>query len=576
MRHALIPLLVALTLGGCARLQPRPEAPAVPEPVVPESPPAPARPAAAAPGPGLDGELLFNLLLGEVAGQRQQLDVAVQHYLTAAAEADDPRIAERALRIALYARNEEAALEAARRWVELAPENVDARQTLGLLALRAGIQDEAFEQFEILVTRLGGERAFQSITALLARDEDRGAALALMGRLAERYPELPEAHLAYSRLALHAGDPERALTEVEQALRLRPGWVQALVQRAQVRVKQGELDAAARELARAIERDPDRIELRVTYARVLLEQRDIEGARAQFRKVIELQPDNADAHYSLGLLALDRGEPKVAERHFRRLLALGQREQEAYYYLGRIAEMRDDPKAAIEWYDRVQQGDYLFDAQVRSARLRAGMGDLSSARRMLHELRLRNPHIAVRLYLVEGDLLVAAGQYRQAFDMYSTVLAELPDNSDIRYARALVAEKLGDIALAEQDLRAITEREPENAHAWNALGYTLADRTGRLQEALRYIRKALELAPEEPAIIDSMGWVQYRLGHLQEAEAWLRKAWEKSRDPEIAAHLGEVLWQAGKRDEARRVWNEGAKQGADNPVLRETRERFLK
>ena len=224
MRHALIPLLVALTLGGCARLQPRPEAPAVPEPVVPESPPAPARPAAAAPGPGLDGELLFNLLLGEVAGQRQQLDVAVQHYLTAAAEADDPRIAERALRIALYARNEEAALEAARRWVELAPENVDARQTLGLLALRAGIQDEAFEQFEILVTRLGGERAFQSITALLARDEDRGAALALMGRLAERYPELPEAHLAYSRLALHAGDPERALTEVEQALRLRPGW----------------------------------------------------------------------------------------------------------------------------------------------------------------------------------------------------------------------------------------------------------------------------------------------------------------------------------------------------------------
>ena len=574
MRHALI-LLVALALGGCARLQPRPEAEPAPGPVAPEASSA-ALPAGSAAGSELDGELLFNLLLGEMAGQRQQLDVAVQHYLAAAAEADDARIAERALRVALYAKNEEAALAAARRWVALAPDNVDARQTLGILALRAGIQDEAFEQFEILVTRLGGARAFQSITALLARDQDRGAALALMARLAERYPDLPEAHLAYSRLALHAGDPQRALAEVEQALRLRPGWVQALVQRAQVRIKLGQPDEAARELAQAIEHTPDRVELRVTYARVLLEQRDISGARAQFRKVIELQPDNADAHYSLGLLALDQGEPRVAEGHFRRLLALGQREQEAYYYLGRIAELRNDPKAAIEWYGRVQQGDYLFDARVRSARLRAGMGDLSSARRMLHELRLRNPQLAVRLYLAEGALLVAAGEYQAAFDMYSTVLAELPNNSDIQYARALVAEKLGKIALAEQDLRAITEREPRNAHAWNALGYTLADRTGRLQEALEYIRRALELAPDEPAIIDSMGWVQYRLGNLDEAEVWLRKAWEKSKDPEIAAHLGEVLWQSGKRDEARRIWKAGETQAADNPVLRKTLERFLK
>ena len=526
---------------------------------------------------GLSGDLLFDILLGEVAGQREQLGVSVEHYLRAAEVSDDARLAERALRIALFAKQEDAALTAARRWVELAPENLEARQSLGVLALHARVADEAYEQFEYLLSVTEDEaQAFQGLTALLARSEDKELALAMMARLVQQHPQSAQAHLAYSRLALLVDKLDLALQEVERALELQPDAVEALILRAGVRVKADQPEVAEKELRSALAAQPQDIELRLALARLLLDLHDLPGATAQFEQVAKLQPDHTDALYSLGLLAMEQRQLKSAESYFRKLIDTGKREQEARFYLGRVLELRGRQDDALDQYGLVNEGEYWLEAQTRAASVRAQLGDLEGARRQLQGLRLREPSLAVRLYLVEGEILAQAGELQEAMALYDRVLAESPDNHDVLYARALVAEKLNDLPAAESDLRRIIEQDPDNFHAWNALGYTLADRTDRLQEALGYIEKALALSPEEAAIVDSLGWVHYRMGDLETAAEYLQRAYELSRgDAEVAAHYGEVLWQQGKQQEARALWEKAKRDAPDNEPLQKTMQRFL-
>ena len=573
--YRIILLSAVLAQSGCAgfRSPAQPTTPPAPAGAVPELP----APAPGTPAEGLNDNLLFDVLLGEIAGQREQLDVSVLHYLRAAEVSDDPRVAERALRIAVFAKQEGPALSAARRWVELAPDNVEARQSLAVLAMHAGIPDEAVEQFEYLLARSDDDtQLYQAVTGLLARTEDREQALSLMQQLVEAHPQSVQAHLAYSRLALHAEKPDLALQEAERALELQPQLAEALILRAGIRVKAGESERAKEELHAAIAAQPDNPELRMAQARLLLDMQDLAGAAEQFTAVTRLQPDNADAWYSLGLLALEQRQFKSAERHFRKLLDLGQRVQEARYYLGRTRELREDFDGALEWYGKVSEGDYWLEAQTRLASMRAKTGDLEGARRHLNDLRVRQPALAVRLYLVEGDILSQSGKLREAMDLYNVVLAEQPNNHDLLYARALVAERLDDLTLAEADLRRIVSEDPNNFHAWNALGYTLADRTDRLVEALEYIEKAVALAPDEPAVIDSLGWVHYRLGNLEQAAQHLRRAYDLSRgDAEVAAHYGEVLWRQGKRSEARALWEKARRNDPENLPWQKTLQKFL-
>lgn len=525
----------------------------------------------------LSGELLYDILLGEVAGQRQRLDVSVDHYQRAADLSNDPRIAERALRIALFAKDEAAALAASRRWVELEPERLEARQSLAVLALHAGISEEAFDQFEYLLSATENESdAYPAITALLARSEDREIALSLIAQLVQRHPESAQAHLAYSRLALHAENVELALQEVQHVLTLQPNLAEALVLRAGIRVKADQPDLAQQELRTALVAQPQNVDLHLAMGRLLLDLKDLPGATSEFKQVVRLQPDHTDAVYSLGLLALEQKQLKPAEKYFRRLIELGLREQESRYYLGRVEEQRGNAEAALDWYRQVTEGDYWLEAQTHAAGLRADLGDLTGARRQLQSLRMREPRLAVRLYLVEGDILTKLSELQQAMELYNRVLAEAPNNHEVLYARALLAEKMSDLSLAESDLRNIVAQDPNNYHAWNALGYTLADRTERLPEALEYIQKALALAPNEAAIIDSLGWVYFRMGNLDEAAAQLQRAYELSRgDAEVSAHLGEVLWQQGKRTEARALWDKARKANPDNQPLQKTMQRLL-
>lgn len=578
LRTAVVALASCL-VAACSQpfFKPEPqETVAVPQPLVPEPDavavvPEPGAEAAAA-DQQLSAALVYGVLLGEIAGQRGALDVSGASYLEAARQSTDPRIAERALKISIYGKQQGLALQAARRWVELAPENLDARQALAVLALRTGQQDESLEQFEYVLQHSEGEGAdpYQSVLVLLAREPDKNRALQVMEQLTALRPYDPEAHFAYARLAVHAEQWPLAEQQVEQSLVLRPDWTEALILQAQVSLKQDKGDVARQRLEAALQNKPQDAELRLAYARLLVDLEAFEEARKQYKQLLKQQPDNGQIVYSLALLALEAGQLNEARGMLEKLVALDFQTQQAYYYLGAIAEEQKKPERAMQWYRKVEEGDHWLEVQIRIARLEAQSGDVDGARERLRKLRLAHPGEAQRLFLVEGEILASIDWHEEVYALYSQYLEAQPDDPEILYARALIAEHLDRLDDAERDFRKLLAQDPDDARALNALGYTLADRTDRYDEALVYIEKAFAQTPDDPAVIDSMGWVLYRLGRLQEARDHLQRAYDMTDDAEIAAHLGEVLWMMGEQDAARALWDKERQESPGNAVLEET------
>jgi tetratricopeptide (TPR) repeat protein len=309
---------------------------------------------------------------------------------------------------------------------------------------------------------------------------------------------------------------------------------------------------------------------------MLIETNHVPKAQALFEQLEQEQPENPDVLMAQGILAMERLEYKQAKSYFQRLLKIGGDTAQARFYLGRLAELRGNPEKAINWYASITRGGLVIDAQVREAVLIAQQGEIQDARRHLQLLSKKFPDQAVRFQLAEGEILVNAGRNEEAMAHYDKVLQDRPDDINLLYARALVAENLGRLDIFERDLHLILKLDPNNAEALNALGYTLAARTGRLKEALRYISRAMELKPNNAFILDSMGWVHYRLGDYGKAEKYLLEAMQIRKDPEIAAHLGEVLWVKGDKAGAHKVWRRSLKMNQGNKVLLEIMHRFQK
>ncbi len=592
-----IPLLLAAATAACGTVTPPPAPPAVSPKAAPAgapakaAPPAPARPArpprakAARPGPpprapepeaarGLDPDLLYRLMLAEIAGQRGELEVAVANYVEAARLSRDPRVAERATRIAVYARDDAAALEVARLWAELEPGNVEARQVAAAMLVRRGDVAGALAQLEKVVELRSGERGYQLITSLLSKEKNKDTALAVMEALVARRAHDVQALYAYAQLASFMGEQWRALQAVDRVLGLRPGWTPAVILKSSILARRKDTTGSLALLESALAERPDDTELRLYYARRLVDVRRLREARKQFLRVLESSPDNTDALYAVGLLSVELDDLETAVRQFERLVKTGRRVAESSYFLGQIEETRKNYERALKWYGVVRNGQYWLDARIRTAVVYFRQGDLDKARTYLRNIKPGSAAMEVRLRLAESDLLREADRPREAFDVLTDALGDMPHNKDLLYARALVAEKLDRLDVTEADLRAILEREPDNAQALNALGYTLADRSDRLEEALGYIERAYALRPDDPAIIDSMGWVHYRLGNYEKALEYLTRAFELMNDPEIAAHLGEVLWVTGDRDGAREVWNKAVSKSPDHRVLQDVIRRF--
>ena len=527
------------------------------------------------PQQALTDDMMFDILLAEIAGQRGEMSVSVPHYLQAALLAQDPRVAERAVQIASYAKEYQAAERAARRWVELDPDSVEARKALIALALNNGDRDEVITQLDYLLAISDDPEAGYSLaTTILAHEDDKDAALGAMQKLVAHNPENPYAWMALSRIAVTAEQLDKALQAVNKALAVSPDLDSAILLKAQILVRMERKEEASRLLADAVARHPESTNLHFAYGRMLLDAEDLEGSRAQFAEVVKLEPNNPDGLYSLALLELETGQYKAGEKHLLQLIEIDDGVQNAYYYLGYARLKQNDDAAALDWYGKVESGDYWSQAQLRIAEILVRQGDVEAMQNHMRILRQKDPAQSVTYYLLEGQVLSEAQLNKEAFELYGSALQASPDNVDLLYAHSLAAERLGKLEIAERDMRHILELDPDNVRTLNALGYTLADQTNRYEEALIYINRAYAQEPNDPAIIDSLGWVQYRLGNLDEARTLLQRAWDMTQDSEIGAHLGEVMWMQGDHENARKIWEVSRQTSPENPVLLEVINRY--
>jgi tetratricopeptide (TPR) repeat protein len=520
--------------------------------------------------------VLYELLLAEIAGQRGNAGLSAQAYLELAKRTRDPRIASRATEIALYARMNNVAIEAATIWYEAQPNSQRPLQALAGLLVAGDRYSEALPYLKKLLESAssGPETGFVQLTRTLANAQDKKAALKLVQDLAADYPDLPQAHFAVAQAAGNAGNDALALEQVRMAAKLRPDWDAPAILEAQLLQKTSGNDALTL-LERFLKRFPDSREVRLSYARMLIAQKRFADARSEFQRLLANFPENADVIFAVAMLSLQLNDYATAETSLKRLLASNYRDKNSVLlYLGQVAEEQKNFSEALRRYREVGEGEQYLPAQIRYAQVLSKQGKLEAARAHLQQANASSSRERVQLVLAEAQLLRDANQPKAAFDLVEHALDRLPNDADLLYDYAMLAEKIERVDILEASLRKLIEMRPEHAHAYNALGYSLADRKLRLPEAHDLIGKALKLAPDDSFIIDSMGWVLYRMGALKDALGYLRRAFAGRPDAEIAAHLGEVLWALGERDEAERVWRDAAQKSPDNETLVNTVKRL--
>jgi len=524
----------------------------------------------------LNEPMLYEFLLGEIALQRGDLPLAAQTFLDLARRTSDPRVARRAVEVANQARLPELALDAARTWQELDPASPQALQVLAVLLVANKRAEEALPHLEKLLATEGvsPENGFMQLNRLLAASPDKAANLRVVRTLASKYPKLPQAHFAVAQAAAAAGDDAAAVAAVHRASALRPDWELAALLEAQILQRRSPA-AAAKVLGDFVAKNPNSREARLNYARLLILDKRLPEARKQFEAVLAASPGNTEVIYAVGLLAFQLKDYEVAEQNMKRLLALNYRDADGVrYVLGQIAEEQKQWPQAIKWYESIGEGEHQLAARMRAANAMAKQGKLDEARSYLKRVAADNPGEEAQIIVAEAQLLREANRNQDAFKLLADALQKDPDQPELLYDYALTAEKLDRFDVLESNLRKLIEVRPDHAHAYNALGYSFAERNTRLPEARKLIERALELAPDDYFIIDSLGWVFYREGDLKGAAEQLRRAYVGRPDAEIGAHLGEVLWVMGERDEANRIWQESLKASPDNETLQKTIKRL--
>ena len=526
----------------------------------------------------LTAPILFDFLVGETALQRGNLDIAVSRYVKLSRTTRDPRLAKRATEIALHAGNPYAAEQAATIWIELEPDSADARQTIAALLINLGKLDAAKPHLEKLLSsekdNVGG--AFMQLNQLLSRNPNKVEALQLIQQLSQPYKDFPEVHFATSQAAWFANQHQLALDEMQRALALRPDWEIAAIHNG--RILQRTSNAEASDYYRDyLKKYPAANEVRIAYARVLIGDHQNDLAKEQLQVLLDKNPDDAEIMLAIGLLATEMGDFDITEISFKKALNLEYKDPNAiHFHLAQIYEETDRPDLAMESYQMVKSGARYLPAQIRYADLLATKGYLKAAREHLQKIPAANDQQTAHLILAEAQILRRSKAHQEVYELLDNGLKKLPDYPELLYDRALTADKLGKFNILEQDLRKLIKLKPDSAHAYNALGYSFAERGIQLPEALKLIRKAVELSPEDPYIMDSLGWVYYRMGNVVEGLNYLNLAFAARPDPEIAAHLGEVLWVNGSKENAKNIWRAALEKEPDNEVLLKTVQRFIK
>lgn len=526
----------------------------------------------------LDEDTMFNLLAAEFAGNIGDVEASLKYYGEAAKTIDDSRIAARSAYIALYGEDYEATIEALNRWHVLEPDAEDIPRMYAVSYLNLGQPEKAVPYIEGIFAASHESEVDEALAVkqLLSKEASTQDAYIALEQLNNKPDQNKHLLILQSRYAAQLQNYDESLAILDQVLVLDSSMHEVLIIKSRILSAQGRHEEAALLIKQLLEEMPDNNALRLQYARMLVEQRDLKAATEQYLVLHDNLPDDGEITLSLALLYIEEKRLDDAVVALDHLIEIDQKISVANYYLGRIAQNRGDDKQAVANYLRVLSGDYVFDAQLRVGVLLAVLGKPNEGLAKLEALAEEQIswELRVRCYLAQGELLREQGRFEEGVEMYSRALQQNREDVNLLYARGLMAEKVDRLDMAEADLLKVISKEPDNASALNALGYTLADRTSRYKEALQYIKRAAELVPDDPAILDSLGWVSFRLGEMDEALKYLSKAFEMLEDAEIAAHYGEVLWQTDQKEKARKVWSKGKAHNAANPVLVETLHRL--
>ncbi|HXU93800.1 MAG TPA: tetratricopeptide repeat protein [Gallionella sp.] len=567
-------ILCSLLLAACAQAPQRPATPAVPAPVASKEPQAEAE--LKLPNVALTDELLYEYLLTEIASQRGYKTLAAEGGADLAKKTRDPRLARRAAQLAFESGDMKRAIEALRQWQEVEPDSPVAGRMLASTLLRGGRLDEAKRELAKILKadEAKAGQNFLQIFQLVASYPDKAAVLKLVRELAQPYAQVAEAHWAVAQLAQLAGDTPLALNEIREARKLRPEWDMAVSLEAQLLMKDAPQEGLEA-LRRYLSGNPQAREIRLQYARALLEQKQYRESRDEFQRLAQDNPDSPELAFAIALISLQMNDLKGAEAQLKLALEKGKKDQDSVqYYLGQLGEAKGDEDEALAHYREVKGGEYQFQAQLRVAYLLSKRGKLDEALESLHRAQAVDNQQRVQLLLIEAQLLREAQRIEDAYQVLQQGLDKLPNHPDLLYETAMLADKLGKYEIAERLLRKLIQIKPDHAHAYNALGYSLLERNVRIPEALELVEKALQLAPDDPAIMDSVGWGYYRSGRLDESVEMLRRAFAGNPDPEIAAHLGEVLWVRGDKEEARKVWQDSLNAHPGNALLQAVIKKF--
>ena len=526
----------------------------------------------------MDGDMLFNLLAAEFAGNTGDVDASLSYYREASKTIQDSRIAARTAYIALYGKHYDDTLIALDRWHELEPDAKDLPRMYAVTYIKLGQPEKAVPYIEEMLETYHESSTDEALAVkqLLAKEASTEDAYVVLQKLNEKEDKNKHLLVLQSRYAAQLKHYDEALAQLDQVLEIDPSLHEVLIIKSRILAAQGKHEEATLLIKQVVDELPDNNALRLQYARMLVEQRKMDEATEQYYILYANLPDDAEITLSLALLYIETKQLDEAVETLNHLLELDKKVPVAKYYLGRIAQNQGDEKQAISYYLGVRSGEYHYDAQLRIGVLLAMLGKQDEGLAKLEALAEEQTSWSLRVksYLAQGEILRGQGRYKEGVEMYSRALQQKRDDTTLLYARGLMAEKVDRLDMAEADLLKVISKEPDNADALNALGYTLADRTSRYKEAQEYIKRAAALVPDDPAILDSLGWVSYRLGEMDEALKWLSKAFAKLEDAEIAAHYGEVLWHTNQKDKAREVWGKGKVQNADNPVLKETLDRL--
>jgi len=523
----------------------------------------------------LSSDFIYKYLVGEIAGQRGDLATSGSIFYDLAKTERDPGLAERAAKIAVYANIPNLAIPAVKLWSELDPTSTEAQQAVSEMLIATGKLRDTEPYLARLLskeeTRAGG---FLYLNVLLSKSPDKLGVLFLVQSLAKPYPKLVEAHFAVAQSAWSAGLEEVALEALNESAKLNPSWPIAALLKGQILFEKSP-QAALDFYQTFLKKNPTANEVRINMAKLLVSQKQYTEAKKEFPMIEKNAKNSPDVFAILGLLSYQTTDYLEADNFFKQALKLNFKDlDQLYIYLGQTSEKLAQSDAAIAWYNKVPNGTHYIEAQVYIANIIASAQSVDQAIEKLDALENLTAEQQVVVIQSEAGMLSKVKRNQEAFDLLDKAVGNLPNSPELVYDYALSAESIQKYDILESELRKAIRAKPDFAAAYNALGYSFADRNIKIDEAIKLIEKALSITPNDHYILDSLGWALYRKGNLDKAIVYLEEAYKVNADPEIAAHLGEVLWQKGQHDEAIKIWQDGLTADPDNEVLLATSNKF--